>query len=1034
MSYAKMVSRAVMQRLDASFMTAETATTLLNQGNCLKRAGRLLEAAGAYRQAIALNPNFFWLYQNLGEVLAELGDWNGVVDSARRALQLNPDSAWSYSNLGEALSQQGQAEGAIAAYQVAVMLKPASSQFHCCLGNALIRGGRVDEAIDYLRRAVELDPESSKAYCSLGEALLRQGCSEAVNEFQKAIDLNPGCWEAYVYLGNLQAQQQQWETAIEHYQCALAIHSTSAIVFCYLGNALARQQQWEAAIEHYRHVLNLELASIRHPGISLLHSHLLHSYVQGLDESIPRLIKTIYFTEDTLLLKIAGDLEINQDSRVWVNGHSVDSVWVGRSSTNTFADHHPEYCIIISHPHLADQSVLSGLVIFQKDLSTWYFHPDDIHPRCPVQVNQFLQEIGSHEERFIFSLITKVAATNSKLVLSGQYQEFYQQQERFSKQHHLILKYGCWLTPNVLFLEGKTQNSDITLASEIMVRSKSTCEVSLVRFCHVAHQQFIAVVMCSRSVYTADYEIFNLTVISDGNLLPVEGEVTAKGYGLELIDRLNKKPEQQRYLIREHLNRTIIELVSADLRSQVQDLLRKLQCFVQISPTSFDDPSLPVQLTFDYVIPIQADGVLVSGWLLNSHDLIETIEIISDLGFSLSIQEKMYWFDRPDVNQHLRDTPYEKIEDKLGFCAYIQIPESIRAAFADIAELHSFRFQIKLKGEIELSIVPQVQYFDAFTARNLIIKQLNLPQRISDEMLENCIGLAAAKLHQLCMKQVAVQNVIQFGEPVANPLASIIIPLYKQLDFMKVQIATMANDAAIHQCEIIYVLDSPEQADEVRSFFSDHCILYQLPVTLVVMARNSGYAAANNAGAADARGRYIVLMNSDVFPKTKGWVAKMAQFYAASPNIGTLAPKLIYEDRSIQHAGMFFEKTQFPFWINLHYYKGFPSHYSSAQMNRSVPAVSGACLMISRELFERVDRLSTEYMIGDFEDSDLCLKCAELGYENWYFAEAELYHLERQSVSLHDSYSDGLAWRYNAMLHDRKWNTLIEKLMQIYDF
>ena len=56
------------------------------------------------------------------------------------------------------------------------------------------------------------------------------------------------------------------------------------------------------------------------------------------------------------------------------------------------------------------------------------------------------------------------------------------------------------------------------------------------------------------------------------------------------------------------------------------------------------------------------------------------------------------------------------------------------------------------------------------------------------------------------------------GSPVKEPLVSIVIPLYRRLDFLNVQLATMTNDPAMQQCEIIYVLDSPEQEEELRAF------------------------------------------------------------------------------------------------------------------------------------------------------------------------------------------------------------------------
>lgn len=473
-------------------------------------------------------------------------------------------------------------------------------------------------------------------------------------------------------------------------------------------------------------------------------------------------------------------------------------------------------------------------------------------------------------------------------------------------------------------------------------------------------------------------------------------------------------------------------MISEKQKPEAKNLLNKIQYFLDIPPANYVDPNLPFKIFIDYIIPLKYDGLFVSGWLQDPYQMLEKITAISALGFSLELSSQdIYRIERQDVNEFLQNTRYSNFEEKLGFCAYAPVPDSIRKIIRGVAELHSFRFVITLKGGIEVEIIPDVKYSDYYNARRQVM-QITSPNKVSEKMLANCIAPVGLKLQKLCIEQARIKDVTVIGKPVAEPLVSIVIPLYRRLDFMKVQLATMANDPSTKQCEIIYVLDSPEQEEELRAFLLSHCALYQLPVKLVIMQRNSGYAAANNAGASQATGKYLVLLNSDVFAKTKGWVLKMAQFYASSPKIGVLGAKLIYEDGALQHAGMFFAYTTFPFWLTLHYYKGLPSNYAPAKKNRPVPAVTGACLMIDRQLYQEVDELTTDYVIGDFEDSDLCLKCEALGYESWYFADATLYHLERQSVPLNSVYNGSLAWRLNARLHQERWGDQIANLMNIH--
>jgi GT2 family glycosyltransferase len=173
-------------------------------------------------------------------------------------------------------------------------------------------------------------------------------------------------------------------------------------------------------------------------------------------------------------------------------------------------------------------------------------------------------------------------------------------------------------------------------------------------------------------------------------------------------------------------------------------------------------------------------------------------------------------------------------------------------------------------------------------------------------------------------------------------------------------------------------------------------------------------------------------MNSDILPSTQGWLRKMLFSYTARKHCGTLAPKLLYADGAIQHAGMYFSlNSTREYYENLHYYKGYPAAHPPACVSCDVPAVSGACMLINTALFREVGMLSTRYLIGDYEDSDLCLRLAQQGYTHRYLASVELYHYERQSFATLPS-SATLRYHLNATYHHRQWGEQIETLMGVY--
>jgi GT2 family glycosyltransferase len=125
---------------------------------------------------------------------------------------------------------------------------------------------------------------------------------------------------------------------------------------------------------------------------------------------------------------------------------------------------------------------------------------------------------------------------------------------------------------------------------------------------------------------------------------------------------------------------------------------------------------------------------------------------------------------------------------------------------------------------------------------------------------------------------------------------------------------------------------------------------------------------------------------------------------------------------------MYFERSaDGTAWVNSHYFKGLTRELPAANRTRRVPAVTGACLMISHELYKQVGGFHSAYVQGDFEDSDLCLRLSKAGRDNWYLPAVALYHLEAQSypTQLRQSVS-----AYNRWLHSEMWNVEIAATMR----
>jgi GT2 family glycosyltransferase len=439
-------------------------------------------------------------------------------------------------------------------------------------------------------------------------------------------------------------------------------------------------------------------------------------------------------------------------------------------------------------------------------------------------------------------------------------------------------------------------------------------------------------------------------------------------------------------------------------------------------PVSVVDPGEPRAAAIDAIWCIDDHTFYLEGWVRHEGASLVSLTAVTPEGEQIELADSAYRYARPDVSDFYgRDGDPA---DKLGVIAYVETDASSLFADGWVIELRD-----SLGGRIE-GRAPQVTR-DLVSARTTILSDLQLERLPASTLKERHIRPAIERIQERLVGRVEIDAVDQLGESPVGSEVSIIVPLYKRVDFVEHQLAQFAHDPELWQADIVYVLDSPEQADALRVYARQLHRLYRMPFRVVTLNGNGGFSLANNMGASVANGRLLLLLNSDVLPERAGWLGEMVRFHDSNPRIGALSPKLLYEDESLQHAGLYFDCPEGTFvWANEHYYKGMHRDLPAANVARSVPAVTGACLMISRSLYEEHGGLRGCYVQGDYEDSDLCLRLAAKQLESWYLPTVALYHLEGQS---YPSQERAVASQYNKWLHTHLWGDTIEDVMSRHD-
>ena len=210
---------------------------------------------------------------------------------------------------------------------------------------------------------------------------------------------------------------------------------------------------------------------------------------------------------------------------------------------------------------------------------------------------------------------------------------------------------------------------------------------------------------------------------------------------------------------------------------------------------------------------------------------------------------------------------------------------------------------------------------------------------------------------------------------------SIIILTYNNLDLNKKCIESVLKYSD-GDFEIIIVDNASKDKtpDYLRTLKNDK-------IKVILNDENLGFSKGNNLGAKAASGEILIFLNNDT-EVTKDWLTPIIG-QLQKESVGIVAPKLLYPNGKIQHAGVVISSKHIPH----HIYRLFNSDFKPANKLREYKAVTGACLAIKKDIFKRVGGFDEGYING-LEDIDLCFKVRKLGYRVFYVPESTVIHYE----------------------------------------
>ena len=254
-----------------------------------------------------------------------------------------------------------------------------------------------------------------------------------------------------------------------------------------------------------------------------------------------------------------------------------------------------------------------------------------------------------------------------------------------------------------------------------------------------------------------------------------------------------------------------------------------------------------------------------------------------------------------------------------------------------------------------------------------------------------------------CRTKGTVQHTKDLGfyrvkyEVCGEPLVSIIIPNKDQSEALKKCLDSIQEKTSYRNYEIIIVENNSEEP-ETFAFYKK---IAGEKIKVVTWEGEFNYSAINNFGVRHARGDYLLLLNNDVEIINGDWLTEMLS-HCQRKEVGIVGAKLYYPDNTIQHAGIIIGIGGVAGSVFVGLPRAFSGYLHKASIQLDLSAVTAACMLVKRSVFEQVGGLEEKLKVA-FNDVDFCLRVREKGYLVVYDPYAELYHYESKTRGAEDT-------------------------------
>jgi GT2 family glycosyltransferase/2-polyprenyl-3-methyl-5-hydroxy-6-metoxy-1,4-benzoquinol methylase len=259
---------------------------------------------------------------------------------------------------------------------------------------------------------------------------------------------------------------------------------------------------------------------------------------------------------------------------------------------------------------------------------------------------------------------------------------------------------------------------------------------------------------------------------------------------------------------------------------------------------------------------------------------------------------------------------------------------------------------------------------------------------------------------------------------IGNPKVSIIIPTKDNVEILKECVNSILDNTFYQNYEIL-IVDNNSLEDTTHQYYEE--IKGNPKIKLIEYKKPFNFSAIINYAVSKIKNEYIVFLNNDTKVITGEWLSAMLE-HAQRREVGAVGAKLLYPDGRIQHAGVILGLGLGKHRVAGHMHRGLPDnlpgYFARPHIIQNLSAVTAACMMTKRSVFEEVGGFDEVNLPVAFNDVDYCLKLRQKGYLIVYTPYATLYHHEGFSRGRDDVNRPRFLREIEYMR--KKWGTILD--------